>query len=339
MRKLVPRDSVYGPLTLHVRRERWERKSPARITGYTWAFNEVLVLSLASGGCVGQAEALGVYYGGDDPVSMERQLEALRARIEAGLSREAVQDLLPPGGARNALDCALWDLEAKLSGFAVWQRAGLDSPRPLVTTFTCHADLPEKMAAQAVAYGKVHAIKLKLTGEMIDRERVRAVRSELPEVWLGVDANQGFTPAFLHELMPTLIDAHVELIEQPFKVGEETLLEVFDSPIPIAADESVRAFAHLPGLVGRFDVANIKLDKCGGLTEGLAMASWLRAEGIKVMVGCMGGTSLAMAPAFVLGQLCDLVDLDGPAFLKLDRTPSASYEAGRIFCPPDLWGG
>lgn len=333
------RDSVYGPLTLHLRRERWERKTPARITGYTWTFNEVLVLSLESGGLVGQAEALGVYYGGDDPGSMERQLEALRPRIEAGLSREDVQNFLPPGGARNALDCALWDLEAKLSGLAVWQRAGLDPSRPLVTTFTCHADCPEKMAAQAVAYGKVHAIKLKLTGEAIDRVRVQAVRAELPEVWLGVDANQGFTPAFLHELMPTLIDARVELIEQPFKAGEETLLDDFPSPIPIAADESVRAFADLPGLVGRFGVANIKLDKCGGLTEGLAMAAWLRAEGLKVMVGCMGGTSLAMAPAFVLGQLCDLVDLDGPAFLKCDRTPSATYVDGRIFCPPELWGG
>lgn len=333
------RDSIYGPLTLHLRRERWERKSPARITGYTWAFNEVLVVSLESGGFVGQAEALGVYYGGDDPASMERQLEAVRTRIEAGLSREAVQGLLPPGGARNALDCALWDLEAKLSGLAVWRRAGLNSSRPLVTTFTCHADLPEKMAAQAVAYGNVEAIKLKLTGEAIDRERVQAVRAELPEVWLGVDANQGFTSAFLHELMPTLIDARVQLIEQPFKVGEEALLDVFDAPIPIAADESVRAFADLPKLAGRFDVANIKLDKCGGLTEGLAMAAWLRAEGLKVMVGCMGGTSLAMAPAFVLGQLCDLVDLDGPAFLKSDRTPSAAYVDGRIFCPPELWGG
>ena len=331
-------DLVYGPLMLHLRRERWERKSPARITGYTWAFNEVLVLSLDSGGCVGRAEALGVYYGGDDPASMERQLEALRPRIEAGLSRETVQDLLPPGGARNALDCALWDLEAKLSGLAVWRRAGLDPSRPLITTFTCHADLPEKMAEQAVAHGKVHAIKLKLTGEAIDRARVQAVRAELPEVWLGVDANQGFTPGFLHELMPTLIDARVELIEQPFKAGQEALLDGFDSPIPIAADESVRSFADLPGLVGRFDVANIKLDKCGGLTEGLAMAAWLRAEGLKVMVGCMGGTSLAMAPAFVLGQLCDLVDLDGPMFLKSDRPVSASYENGRIFCPPELWG-
>jgi L-alanine-DL-glutamate epimerase-like enolase superfamily enzyme len=332
-------DSACSPLTLHLRRERWERKSPAKITGYTWDVNEVLVLSLEKSGAVGCAEALGVYYGGDDPASMERQLETLRARIEAGISRETVQSFLPPGGARNALDCALWDLEAKLSGIPVWERAQLGPPQPLITTFTCHADTPEKMAQQARAHGNVQAIKLKLTGESIDRARVQTVRAELPEVWLGVDANQGFTPASLQALLPTLVDARIELIEQPFKVGQDALLEGIRSPIPIAADESVQSLADLPRLVGRFDVANIKLDKCGGLTEGLAMAAWLRAAGMKVMVGCMGGTSLAMAPAFILGQLCDRVDLDGPTFLKTDRTPEATYVNGRIFCPPELWGG
>jgi len=194
------------------------------------------------------------------------------------------------------------------------------------------------MAVKARAYVGARAIKLKLTGDAVDAERVRAVREVLPEVWIGVDANQGFSPASLEKLMPRLVEARVALIEQPFPAGQEALLDGFNSPIPVAADESVQSLRDVPSLVGRFNVMNIKLDKCGGLTEALAMARAAHSLGLDSMVGNMMGTSLAMAPAFLVGQLCDLVDLDGPVFLKSDRTDAVQYVDGFISCRETLWG-
>jgi L-alanine-DL-glutamate epimerase-like enolase superfamily enzyme len=289
-------------------------------------------------GYVGQGEAAGVYYKNDKPAAMLGQIESLRRTIEAGIGRDRVQSLLPPGGARNALDCALWDFEAKLSGRAAWQIEGLTKPRPLLTTFTCGADEPEKMAATALAYTKARAIKLKLTGQPTDADRVRAVREARADVWLGVDANQGFTRESLERLMPTLTETNVALIEQPFPIGQDALLDGFQSPIPIAADESAQGLADIAGLVGRFNVVNIKLDKCGGLTEGLAMARTAREHGLDTMVGNMLGTSLSMAPAFLVGQLCKVADLDGPVFLKTDRAITVQYADGFITCPGTLWG-
>lgn len=329
---------IQGPIGLQLEIERWPRKTPARITGYTFDAIDVLVITLIKDGHQGRGEGVGVYYGADNAASMRQQIEALRTTIESGLSRATIQSALPPGGARNALDCAFWDLEAKVTGVPAWQRAGLSSPHPLLTTQTCHADAPEKMTQQALGHKGARAIKLKLTGEAIDAERVHAVRAALPDVWLGVDANQGFTRPFLQALMPVLLEARVSLIEQPFRIGEEALLDGLHSPIPVAADESMQNLADVPSLVGRFDVANIKLDKCGGATEGLAIAKALRAAGLKVMVGNMGGTSLAMAPAFLIGQLCDVVDLDGPLFLRSDRSPAVAYIDGHLRCPPELWG-
>jgi L-alanine-DL-glutamate epimerase-like enolase superfamily enzyme len=194
------------------------------------------------------------------------------------------------------------------------------------------------MAAGARHYRDAKAIKLKLTGEPQDANRVSAVRDARPDVWLGVDANQGFTRPFLETLIPVLVAANVALIEQPYPVGQESLLDGFASPIPIAADESAQCFADLASLVGRFQTVNIKLDKCGGLTEGLAMAREAARLGLEVMVGNMLGTSLAMAPSFLLGQLCSVVDLDGPIFLAEDRTPAVCYRDGMIECPEVLWG-
>jgi L-alanine-DL-glutamate epimerase-like enolase superfamily enzyme len=180
---------------------------------------------------------------------------------------------------------------------------------------------------------------MKLTGDIdLDIARVRAVRDARPHTWLGVDANQGYDVLALDRLLVALVDADVALLEQPLKRGREADLDGFTSPIPIAADESVLNLGDVPGLVGRFNVANIKLDKCGGLTEGLAMAREARRLGLDVMVGNMVGTSLAMAPAFVLGQLCDVVDLDGPIFLAHDRTPSLSYDEGMVWCSDKVWG-
>lgn len=328
-----------GSLNLRVSIEKYLLKEPFHITGHTMVDTEVITVILQRNGHRGRGEASGVYYrAGDDVPGVVRQIEAVRSRIEAGITRESLQELLPTGGARNAIDCALWDLEAKETGQPAWQIAGLKPPRPLLTTFTVGANGPEKMASDALAYAQAKAIKLKLRGEPIDADCVLAVRTVRPDVWLGVDANQGFTRASLEALMPVLVEARVQLIEQPFRIGSEAELDGLNSPIPLAADESAQGLTDLPALVGRFNVVNIKLDKCGGLTEGLAMAHEARRFGLEVMVGNMVGTSLAMAPSFLVGQLCQVVDLDGPVFLSSDRSPSVRYENGAITCPGELWG-
>ena len=330
--------NALGPLKLEATVEKWPFTAPFRFTGQTWEILEVLLVRLELDNHVGRGEAAGVYYRNDSPALMLQQIEALRTRIEAGVDRREIQGLLPPGGARNALDCALWDLEAKATGRPAWEIAGLEEPKPVLTTFTCGADTPERMAAAARDYKQAQAIKLKLTGDPSDGDRVRAVREKRPDVWLAVDANQGFTRASLETLMPILLQMRVSLIEQPFPVGAEALLDGLESPIPIAADETVQAASDLSGLRDRFAVVNIKLDKCGGLTEGLAMARAAHQFGLQTMVGNMIGSSLAMAPAFLVAQLCEVVDLDGPTFLKSDRDIRVQYHDGLIACPPTLWG-
>ncbi len=246
---------------------------------------------------------------------------------------------MPRGGARNAVDCALWDLEAKRGGTDALSIAKIRKARPLVTTFTLGADDPQAMADGARRYVGAQAIKVKLTGDLeLDIERVAAIRSARPDVWVGVDANQGFTREDLDQLVEALSAHRVSLLEQPLKRGSEADLDGYRCPIPIAADESALGLDDLPGLVGRFDVINIKLDKCGGLTEALLIADEARRLGLGVMVGNMVGTSLAMAPAFIVGQHCDVVDLDGPTFLTEDRKPSCEYRDGTIWCANDVWG-
>jgi L-Ala-D/L-Glu epimerase len=327
-------------LKMRVEVEKMRLSAPFRISGFVFEEQDVVVVTLEDGEQRGRGEASGVYYLGDTAVTMVAAIEAVRGAIEKGIDRAALQKLLPPGGARNAVDCALWELEARRLGVAVWELAGVSAPKPLVTTFTLSADEPAAMAAGARKYAQAKSLKLKLTGELeMDLARVRAVRAARPEVWMGVDANQGFGIDALSALIAGLQPANVSLLEQPLKRGREADLEGFKSPIPIAADESVLSLKDVPGLVGRFDVVNIKLDKCGGLTEGLAMAREARRLGMRVMVGNMVGTSLAMAPAFILGQLCDVVDLDGPIFLAKDRTPSITYTNGSAWCGEDIWGG
>jgi L-Ala-D/L-Glu epimerase len=313
--------------------------APFRISGYVFEASDVVIVELSDGDHRGRGEAGGVYYLGDDAPRIVEQLEASRSAIEACANREELRQILPIGGARNAVDCAFWELEANRTGIAAYRLAGIEAPRPLVTTFTLGADEPTKMAEGARAYSSARAIKIKLTGSFeLDVARVRAVRQARPDVWLGVDANQGFDKSVLPALAQAMVEQKVSLIEQPLPRGSEADLEGFESPIPIAADESVLGLADVPGLVGRFGVVNIKLDKCGGLTEALMMAAEARRLGLGVMVGNMVGTSLAMAPAFILGQLCDYVDLDGPTFLKKDRVPGADYKDGQIWCPDEVWG-
>jgi L-alanine-DL-glutamate epimerase-like enolase superfamily enzyme len=325
--------------TLDVAIEKLRMKAPFRISGYVFTDADVVVVRLRQDGAEGRGEAGGVYYLDDEPVGMVARIEANRAAIEAGISRDELRALMPPGGARNAVDCALWELEARLHGVPVWQLAGLEPARRLLTTFTVGADEPEKMAAGAKAYTGARAIKLKMTGDpLLDGARVRAVRAARPDVWLGVDGNQGFTRDGLERLLPVLAEAGVGLLEQPFARGRESDHDGLGAPMPVAADETAQSLADIAGLVGRFDVVNIKLDKSGGLTEGLLMAREARRLGLKVMVGNMIGSSWAMAPAFVLGQLCDFVDLDAPVFIAEDRTPSVLYEDGFIWCDEMTWG-
>ena len=270
---------------------------------------------------------------------MEAAIASVRPAIEAGATRADLQDLLPPGGGRNALDCAYWELEAKASRTSVWQLADVPEPRTLRTTITLGAEAPEAMASAARALSDAKALKLKLTGDAgVDAQRVAAVRAARPNCWIGVDANQGYAIDTLPALVDMLITHEVELLEQPLARGREADLDGFDRGIPFAADETALSLADMESLVGRFDVVNIKLDKCGGLTEGLAIAARAKALGLGAMVGNMMGTSLSMAPSFVLGQLSDIVDLDGPIFLAADRQPSVQYRDGTIWCPDAVWG-
>ncbi|MBV8404123.1 MAG: dipeptide epimerase [Gammaproteobacteria bacterium] len=328
-----------GALRLHLAVERLEFSAPFRIAGFLFEHQDALVVTLDDGRHAGRGEACGVYYLNDNVEQMVAALEAHRATIESGIDRAAIQQILPRGGARNALDCALWELDARRTAQPVWEIAGLDRPRPLVTTFTLGADEPAVMAEGARKWSQARALKVKLTGDReLDVARVRAVRRARPAVWLGVDANQAYTVAKLGALIPALREANVMLLEQPVARGAEASLEGFDSPIPLAADESALGLFDLPSLVGRFNMVNIKLDKCGGLTEGLAMAREARRLGLGVMVGNMMGSSLAMAPSFMVGQLCEVVDLDGPTFLKHDRSPGVTYTDGMIWVDEAVWG-
>lgn len=327
------------PLTLTVRRESFAYAKPFRISGHVFTETVLVVAELSDGTHTGRGEGAGAYYLGDDADAMEAAIESVRPAIEAGATRADLQALLPPCGARNALDCAFWELEAKSSATPVWRLAGVSQPRPLRTTITLGAEAPEAMAASAVALTDARALKLKLTGEAaVDADRVVAVRAARPDCWIGVDANQGYEIGGLPALVDMLLAHDVALLEQPLARGREADLDGVERRMPIAADESALSLADVNSLVGRFDVVNVKLDKCGGLTEGLAIAARAQQLGLGVMVGNMMGSSLSMAPSFVLGQLCDIVDLDGPTFLAADRTPGVVYRGGDIHCPDAVWG-
>lgn len=326
-------------LKLTVEKVKLAFSAPFRISGFVFDSQDAVVVTVDDGTHRGRGEAAGVYYLKDDAPYIVSILESKRGAIEAGIDREKLQLLLPAGGARNALDCALWELDARRTGKPVWELAGLDPPKPLLTTFTIGAESPLHMAERARHYASARALKLKLTGEaVLDRERVCAVRAARPDAWIGVDANQGYSIQGLQPLIASLMEERVMQLEQPIKRGEEAQLAGLSSPIPLIADESAQTLDDVPGLVGRFQLVNIKLDKCGGLTEGLAMAREARRLGLGVMVGNMVGTSLAMAPAFVLGQLCDVVDLDGPTFLSHDPAPTITYSEGMIWCDERVWG-
>ena len=312
---------------------------PFRITGYVFDAMPSIVARIGEGDRVGRGEAAGVYYLGDDQQHMLQMVEQVRPQIEHGLSRDELQQLIPPCGARNALDCALWELQSLLGSVPVWKLAEVPRPQPLVTTFTLPADDPATLEVKVQRMSWAKAIKLKLDGDIDgDRERMRVVREARPDAWLGVDANQGFTAHGLERFAEAAREFSVSLIEQPVKRGDEAALQGWKPGIPVAADESILDLEELRERAHYYDVINIKLDKCGGLTEALAMARLARQLGKQLMVGNMGGSTLAMAPGFVLAQLCDLVDLDGPFGLADDPLAKQIYRDGMIFVPDELWG-
>ena len=318
-------------LHIEVAVERRALRAPVRLSFGVLTEVALLVVTLRRGDAMGQGEAAGVLYLDDTPEHGRATIEERRAALASISSRQELQTLLPPGGARNAVDCALWALEANEQGTSIAALAGVPNA-PLLTTFTLGADDPDTMARVAVDLTEARALKLKLTGDAtLDAARVRAVRAARADVWIGVDANQGYRPETLPDLFSALIDARVALLEQPLPRGREP--DMMPCPVPTAADESCQDLTELEALVGRFEAVNIKLDKCGGLTEALAMAARARVLGLGVMVGNMIGTSLAMIPAMAVGQLCDIVDLDGPLALREDRAPSVRYHEGKVWPP------
>ncbi|HBM61611.1 MAG TPA: dipeptide epimerase [Citreicella sp.] len=271
----------------------------------------------------------------------DETLDSVAAQIEslpADVTRAALQGLLPAGAARNAVDCALWDLDAKQSGRRVWELAGLPKPGPEITAYTLSLDTPEKMREQAAKNAFRPLLKVKL-GTPDDMPRLEAVRAGAPEATIIVDANEGWTAQVYADLAPHLVRLGVAMVEQPLPAGEDDALIGMDRPVPVCADESCHDRASLPHLKGKYDIVNIKLDKTGGLTEGIALLEAAKAEGYGIFVGCMVGSSLAMAPAVLLAQGAAFTDLDGPLLLAEDRDPGLLYDAAGVH-PPEaaLWG-
>lgn len=294
----------------------------------------VLTVRVSDGDAVGWGECVPYARYGESPESVTAQI----ARLPAGLTRGRLQELLPPGAARNAVDCALWDLLAKRAGKRVWELAGLPAPEPLTTAFTLSLDTPERMQAVAERHAHLPLLKIKL-GTPDDMPRLEAVRRGAPRSRIIVDANEGWTEEIYADLAPHLVRLGVELVEQPLPAAADEALAEIARPLPVCADEACHDRASLADLAGKYDFVNIKLDKAGGLTEALALRDVAHAQGYRIMVGCMVGSSLAMAPAVLVAQGAEVVDIDGPLLLTEDRAHPLRYVGARVH-PPDqkLWG-
>lgn len=324
--------------TLKVFARSWPMNEPFVIARGAQTTADVIVVEIGDDTLLGRGEAAGVPYAGETPETMMQQVENVRAAIEKGADRVDLLDLLPAGGARNALDAALWDLETKLTGVPAWLRAGLDGGSPITTAITIGIRaVPEyEKAARALANNAWIKIKVDKTDPLA---AVAAVRRVAPEAKLVVDANQAWSVDELKAMMPRLLELRVSLLEQPVKVGLDAGLQDYPSPIPICADESINTVADLPSLVGRYSFINIKLDKTGGLTTALELARAAQKLGFRLMSGCMCGSSLAMAPAIVLAQLCEINDLDGPMLQSEDWPGGIAYDRGVMSTPwPHFWG-
>jgi L-alanine-DL-glutamate epimerase-like enolase superfamily enzyme len=323
---------------LTVRAESWPIAGTFTISRGSKTAADVVVVELRDGAHVGRGECV-PYPRYDETIAGSiATIEALRPDIERGLDRAGLQAALKPGAARNAVDCALWDLGAKSAGRPVWQLAGLTPPQAVLTAYTLSLDSVENMAAAARANADRPLLKLKLSGPN-DLERVRAVHANAPRARLIVDANEAWTPEIYMSLAPQLKVLGVELIEQPLPAGADAPLAGLARPVPVCADESCHDTASLAHIAGRYDAVNIKLDKTGGLTEALRLAAGAKAAGLGIMVGCMVATSLAMAPALLLAADARWIDLDGPLLLARDREHGLVFKGSAVQRPaPELWG-
>lgn len=298
----------------------------------------VVVAEIHEGDYVGRGESVPYTRYGEDVGGVAQEIRSIEGSIADRADRESLRELLSPGAARNALDCALWDLESKLADTRAWELAGMDAPQPASTAYTLSLSDTRTMRDNAKRHAKWPLLKLKLGGPE-DLDRVQAVREAAPDATLIVDANEGWSPEQYLKLAPRLADLEVALLEQPLPAGKDEVLAEHERPVPVCADESVHDRVTLDALVGRYDTVNIKLDKTGGLTEALAMAENARTAGFDIMVGCMVSTSLAIAPAMLLTARARYVDLDGPLLLEEDREHGLVYRWGRVN-PPEraLWG-
>lgn len=298
----------------------------------------VVTVSLEKDGVVGMGECVPYARYGESLDTVCEQIQSLTDALAQGMDRVDLQTALAPGAARNAVDCAFWDLEAKLAGKPAWQLAGLNSLSSVVTAYTLSLDTPEKMQQAAIENASRPLLKIKLGGEG-DLERLRAVRTGAPKSRLIVDANEGWSAADYDALAPVMLELGVDLVEQPLPASDDAALEGRARPLPVCADEACHDRDSLAHLKGKYDVINIKLDKTGGLTEALALKKAAIEQGFSIMVGCMVGSSLAMAPALLLAQDVGFVDLDGPLLLAEDRDAPIEFKGSDMYpAPPALWG-
>jgi L-alanine-DL-glutamate epimerase-like enolase superfamily enzyme len=325
-------------LRLEAHTESWPLAGSFTISRGTKTTAEVVVLEISDGAHSGRAECVPYARYGESMDGVLAQLADLNGKLAGDVSPADAQSALPAGAARNALDCALWDLTAKRFGQRVWTLAEEPVPEPVTTAYTLSLDTPENMGAAARASAHRPLIKLKLAGDG-DLERVSAVRENAPDATLIVDANEGWRVDQVEHMAAALARLGVAMVEQPLRVGEDDILGELSHPLPFCADESCHTREGLERLAGRYEFINIKLDKAGGLTESLALRDAGLAAGFRVMVGCMMGTSLGMAPAFLIAQGAEFVDLDGPLWMAQDRKPGLRYD-GSIVSAPDaaLWG-
>ena len=323
-----------------IRTESWALREPFVIARETMLALPLVHLAISHAGFTGQAEAAGVDYRGETPDSMTAEIQSYLNQHDTPPSRTDLLRDMPAGGARNAIDCALWDWEAKSLGVGVASLAGFDDLKPLDTAYTLSIGAPDDMAKSALQAPKGALLKIKLGGkDGLDLDRVAAIRGAAPDRRLVVDVNQGWTREYLQQAILVLAPLGIELIEQPLPVGEDGWLSDFSSPIPLCADESFDTLEDLTHIASLYSFINIKLDKSGGLTEALAIAKLAREKGLGLFIGSMLGTSLGMAPAFLVGQLCDYVDLDGALLLAEDRFSPMLYRGANIGPPgASLWG-
>ena len=326
------------PQRLTVTRRSWALARPFTTAHGVTAAVDVVVAEISDGDSRGRAEGVPIPRYGESIDSVVAAVNAMKGAVVAGLNRDTLQDALPPGAVRNALDCALWDIDAKRAYRSVADLAGFGAMTPVLTGFTLPPDSPANMAELAAANRARPLLKLELDGND-DAERVQAVRSAVPASRLIVDANERWTESRLNELMPILVDCRVELIEQPLPADADDVLARAKYPIPLCADESCRTLADLDRLDGKYQVINIKLDKTGGLTAALALAAEAKRRGFRIMAGGMIGTSLGIGPALIIAQQAEIVVLDGPLLLASDRVPGLRYD-GSMILPPDrsFWG-